>query len=71
MQQTTSVPGEISVWRFMGSLDDFGSFLLDTARVLGRLNFRENEENPPSPVLCRLLLRLAAGNNRGVTDKTS
>jgi hypothetical protein len=44
-----TIPGDISVCRFMGSLDDLGKFLsnAETDKVLGRLNLREKEENPP------------------------
>lgn len=42
------LPGDMSVCRFIGSLEDLG-----TARVRGRLNLREKEEKPPS-MFCRL-----------------
>ena len=42
------LPGEISVCRFIGSLDDLGRFFsnAETDRVLGRLNLREKDEKP-------------------------
>ena len=46
---STPLPGEVSVCRFIGSLDDLGRFFwnAETERVLGRLNLREKDEKPP------------------------